>query len=139
MAERGEGVGGSEWRPGKATELDEALARRGLTPEEVAERHGERLELQMRADVPAIEVGMDTHARDVLDRLQRDDINGLALRTPDGEVAAMVAPVDRYLELVASDLKSGPKEATIGGRLVPTDAAYASTYVEQVNPGNTSA
>lgn len=139
MGERFEGspAGNQEWKPGKATALDDALAQRELTAEEIAERRGMRPEMRLRADVPAIEVGMVTRAREVVERLQGDDLSTLALRTPNGEVAAMVVPVERYLNLASLELKAGPKEGRFDARIMPSDAALEAAGVEQVDPNAT--
>lgn len=134
MAEGREGSGGHEWKPGKATELDDLLAQRRLTPEEIEERRGKRPEVRLRADVPSVEVGEATQAQGIVDKLRQENLGGLALCTPDGAVTAMVVPVERYLNLTVSGLKDGLKEGTIDGRVAPTDAALAASYVEQVDP-----
>ncbi len=126
--------GDPEWKPGKATAFDEAMAQRRLTPQEIAERRGHRPEVRLRTDVPAMEVGVVTRAREVVNRLQGDDISTLALRSPNGEVAAMVIPVDRYLELASLELKAGPKEATLDGRVMPRPDKLEAAGVEQIDP-----
>ena len=105
MTESLRSPGDPEWKPGKATALEEALAQIRLTPEEIAERRGNRPEVRLRADVPAVEVGMVTRAREVVNRLQGDDISTLVLRMPNGEVAAVVVPVERYLDLASLELR----------------------------------
>jgi len=129
--------GHPEWKPGKATALEEVLAQRRLTPEEIAERSGHRPEVRLRTDVPAVEVGMMTRAREVVSRLQGDDISTLALRMPNGEVSAMVVPVERYLELASLELKAGPKEGTLDGRIVPRGDRLEAAGVEQVDSSAT--
>jgi hypothetical protein len=138
MVEGREGPGGHEWTPGKATELDDVLAQRRLTPEEIEERRGKRPELRLRPDVPSIDVSEATRAYEILDKLGQDEISGLALRSLNGVVTAMVVPLDRYLELATSDLKgSHNKEATNDGRVIPAEATFAASYVEQVDPNAT--
>ena len=137
MAEGREGLGDREWKPGKATEFDEAMAGRTLTQEEMDEwRGGKRPELRLRSDAPSVEVDEATHAQEAIDKLRDGDISGLALRNSEGVVAAMMVPVERYLELVSAELASDPfnKEAHLDGRITPTEAAFAASSVEQVDP-----
>lgn len=91
MTEAREGQGGQEWKPGKATELDDHLAQRRLTPEEMDERRGgKRPELQLQRDMPAVEVRETTKAQEVLTRLEQEDTHVIALRDPKAGVKAVV-------------------------------------------------
>jgi hypothetical protein len=133
-----EGQEGREWRPGKATEFDDAMARRTLTPEEWEARYPKPPELRLRSDTPSVEVDQTTRVQEVLVRLANEDGDSVAVRNADGGVTAMMVPVERYLELVATELANNHQgEATLDGRIVPTEAAFAASYVEQVDPNAT--
>jgi hypothetical protein len=120
---------------GKASELDDFLERRRLTPEEEARRHGLRPELRLRADAPAIELEQATPVDDALAELRSKDLGALALRKPTGEIAAMLVTAERYLELVGTELARGSDmEVTIHGRFAPVESAFNKAYVEQVDP-----
>ena len=136
MAESSEGGSEREWRPGKATEMDAALAQRRLTPEEIEEQSGKRLELRLRNDMPAVEVRETTPAREILEYLGREDVGGVALRDPDSGVKAVVVPVERYLELAGAELASNPfnKEGRLDGRIGLTKASLAASHVEEADP-----
>ncbi|HEY4812506.1 MAG TPA: hypothetical protein VIH71_15770 [Solirubrobacteraceae bacterium] len=56
---------------------------------------------------------------------------------PNGEVSAMVVPVERYLELASLELKAGPKEGTLDGRIVPRGDRLEAAGVEQVDSSAT--
>jgi len=123
---------------GKAEDLADDLMRHPLMPEEIAARYPQFPELRLRADAPAVVVDEATRVRDVVGRLQSEDVGSIALRNPDGGVTAMVVPVERYLELVGTQLATDPnKVATLDGRLMPSEVSIAASYVEQVNPRDT--
>lgn len=120
---------------GKATELDDYHSQHPLTPEQIEARHTKIPELRLRTDVPAIEVDENTRARDVLERLRSENIGGVALRDPNGAATAMVVSAERYLELVGTSLANDRrKEGATDGRIIPTEAAFEESYVEQVDP-----
>lgn len=122
----------------KSSELVDDLMRHPLTSEEIAERRGKHPELRLRPDAPAVEVDATTRVQDVVARLASEDVGCVALRDASAGVTAMVMPVERYLELVGTELATDPnKVATLDGDLAPTAAATAASYVEQVNPRDT--
>jgi hypothetical protein len=124
---------------GKAEELMDDLLRHPLTPEEIATRYPKVPELRLRADAPTVEVDATTTARDVLERVQSQDVGSVALRDSTTGVTAVVMPVERYLELVGGELAHDPlnKEAGLNGTITPTEAALVASHVEQINPHDT--
>lgn len=123
---------------GKASELDDFLEGRSLTPEEVTARHPKVPELRLRADVPAVEIDGATTASNVLAHMRSENVGTIALHEPSVNVTAVVMPVERYLELVGTELANDPFHKEAGPRgIAPTEAALAAVHVEQVDPSDT--
>jgi hypothetical protein len=124
---------------GKASELVDDLLRRPLTPEEAAKRRGVRPALRWRANAPSVEVDEATPVRRVLDRLSSEALGSVGIREPGSDVTAVVVPVERYLQLVATELATDQTKrvATLDGQIVPSEDAFAASHVEQVNPQDT--
>jgi hypothetical protein len=123
---------------GKATELDDYQDRHPLTPEKVAARYPKVPELRLRADVPAVEIDEATTASNVLAHMRSENVGTIALHEPIVNVTAVVMPVERYLELVGSELANDPFHKEAGPRgIAPTEAALAAVHVEQVDPSDT--
>jgi hypothetical protein len=124
---------------GKATEFVDYLLSHPLTPADIEKIRGKRPELRLRADAPSVTVDDTMRAQEVTERLQADDTELIALRDSEtGKVTAVALPLARYLQLVGTELAAEPfnKEATLDGRIVPSDDAFAASYVEQVNPAD---
>jgi hypothetical protein len=118
-----------------ASETLKTLMNRPLSPRQLAEK-GLPV-LRLRDDAPSIDSSGAIPIRDAAAELHRRRVGALAVRAPDGEPLAVMLSVDRYLELVGKELVNGDqKELQSDGRIVPTDAAFAVSYVEAVNLGD---
>lgn len=123
----------------KASKIVDDLTSHPLTSEEMAKRRGSRPELRVRSDAPSIEINETTPAAETIARLEARHTDTLALREPGGEAKAVVLSIERYLELIGTELATDPfnKVATLDGRITPSDTAVAAAYVEQVDPTDT--
>lgn len=131
MGERGE-----PGEPGRlrASEVAKRITETPLKPEE---QWPERLELRLSSDVPTIEVTPTTSAQQMLDTVAHEPSGTVALKGPDAGVAAVIVPVERYLELARGtiegecefDLRTGQMEPD-GVIVVP---ARSPLYVEQTD------
>jgi hypothetical protein len=90
-------------------------------------------ELRLRTDTPAIEIDEATSVVQALTHLREEETDTVAIREPNGEPRAIILSVDRYLELAGEEINSAPKTPR-DGRLVPTNAAFERTHVDQVDP-----
>ena len=126
-----EGREGQEWRPGKATEFDDAMEGRALKPGEL---WPERPRLRLRSDVPSVEVSEHTRIHDVLGRLKNKDLSSIALRDQSGAVTAMIVPVEKYVELAGAAIEGDDQfEATLESSIVPSPTALAALHIEQID------
>lgn len=126
----------SEKRRTKASEVVENLMSRPLPPEEVARRYPKAPKLRLRADTPAIEIDGTTSAKAVVDQLQSDRLDTVAVREIGAEAVAVLLPVERYLELVGNELSRRHHDLVVGphGHFQPQDSELAVLHVEQVDP-----
>lgn len=124
---------------GKANELGDDLLSHPLTPEERAAKYPKVPELRLRADAPAAEVDENTRVQEVVKRLQSEAAPIIALRDMATGATAVVMPVERYLQLVGTELVNDPLNQVGGleGHIAPTDAALRASHIEQVNPSET--
>ena len=120
-----------------ASELVDDLLNRPLTPEEVAAKYPKVPELRLRPDAPGVTVDDNTLGSEIVERLGEKD--SLALYDHSGAARAIVLPLERYIQLVGTELVNDPRNnvATPDGRISPTDEALAASYVEQVNREDT--
>jgi hypothetical protein len=122
----------------KAAQLREDLMRHPLTPEEVAQRYPKVEALRLRSDAPSVEIDDALPAKRVIEQLQSEDVDAIALHEQGSDPTAVIIPVERYLELVGKEL-AGYTElvGTLDGRLIPPGPAFAASYVEPVDPDAT--
>jgi hypothetical protein len=119
-----------------ASDVTDRLTSRPLSPRQLAERERKLPPIRLRADVASLDVDEATPVTDALTGLQSRGVDALALRELGSDATAVVLPVERYLDLVAKELLNGNQlVAQPGGRVTPTEAAFAASYVEEVNPG----
>jgi hypothetical protein len=125
-------------RRSPAREVTDDLLQRSLTPEQIAARD-RRPDLHLRADVPTVEVDETTRAKGVLEKLQGEA--GLVALGEQAGISAVVVPIERYLELVGSQLKYDPSIEREGRTatfdIAPTEGAMEASHVEQVRPSDT--
>jgi hypothetical protein len=122
--------GGGKQRIGKATQIANELD--ALPPREL---RPERPQLRLRADVPSVEVSETTRVQEILSRLDSEDTRRVLLSSPEAGVTAVVVPIDRYIDLVGTELEfevSHSGQALLDGRIEPTE--LATSDVEQVDP-----
>lgn len=120
---------------GKASKAMEELLSRPLSPEAIAARGPKIPALKLKADAPAISASEATSVAHVLSGLAAEQTGALVVRTPDGNPGAVVLSLDRYITLVGEELATTAKRvATLDGRLVPSEEAFAATHVEPVDP-----
>lgn len=123
----------AERRPTKASEVVRELMNRPVPPPEP------RPELRLHHDTPTMEVKETTTARDALTQLRDGNADVLALREQGSEPAVIMLPIQRYLDLVATELMSDQAKSTIvaegTGSLVMDESALANVHVEEVHPG----
>jgi hypothetical protein len=118
----------------KARELGDRLLLGG-DPELIAKRYPKVPELRLREDAPSEEIDSTTAAQDVIGKLTTRSVSAMALRDANGDATAVILPVDRYLELAGKELAShSAKIGTLDGRVLPAEAAFVASYVEQVDP-----
>ena len=113
------------------------LAREELmTPgsRDAAYRSPESIDVQLRADAPTVEIDETTPARSLVDQLRADSVDLIAMHEPNVGVTAVVVPVERYLALVSKELETS-EHIGVSGKLIPTDAAFAASYVEPIDSG----
>lgn len=129
----------AERQPSKASEVVDDLMQRPLTPEEIAKRYPKVEDLRLRADAPVVEIDDTTPVKGVIDRLAGEDAGIVAVREAGVDSAvAVVLPIERYLELAGKELAGfSSKVATLDGRLVPVEEAFATSHVEQADPDAT--
>lgn len=121
----------------KASQFLDELAQRSPSPESVAAMSPRVPELRLRADAPSLEINGSTLVSNAVAQLRSETVGAIVLREPGAEPTAVVMPVERYLELVGTELvNDSPKEAR-GGGLAPRAAALEAVYVEQVDPSGT--
>jgi hypothetical protein len=120
---------------GKATKALEQLMSRQLSEEEIARRKPTIPDLRLREDAPAIAVDEATPFGQVLVGINNETSGALVVRRADGAPAAVVMSLDRYMGLVGLELaNTARKVATLDGRLVPAEEAFAASHVEQIDP-----
>jgi hypothetical protein len=119
---------------GKAEELTDHLMSHPLTPEEkeIGERPLGKLRLSER--ITSVIVDETTRTQHILKYLREHPNDPyVALAEPDAEVAAVIMPVDRYVELVEEALKTPPPEGY--NELVMARAGELPSYrVEEITP-----
>jgi hypothetical protein len=116
----------------KASEVVQHLYEDAATRE--PERKPRRPQMQLRRDMPAVEIDETTPAAEAVAGLQAEHVGTLALRTPDGDAKAVVLSVERYLELVNRELERNAPGVLSNGRIMLTDAGLKPLHVEQVDP-----
>lgn len=119
---------------GKGTEIDDR--RQGKT----AKHRPQRPEIRLRRDVPTLDIDESTPAQEILKRVDPQDY-ALALRDADGEVKALVVPLDRYIELASGTIAGDEHIQAVGGsagedrpRIQAKPESLTALHVEQVNP-----
>lgn len=80
-----------------------------------------------------LEIDANTTAQEAIDRLGAGNIRSVELRSNGSGTQGVLVPVERYLQLVATDLLSNPRfeVRANGGGIEP--AGLASADVEQVD------
>lgn len=116
----------------KASEILRHLRESATT--RVADEKPHRPKMQLRRDMPAVEIDETTPATEALAELQAEHVGTLALRTPDGDTKAVVLSVDRYLEFVSRELERNAPGVASNGRIMLTNAGLKPLHVEQVDP-----
>lgn len=132
MSERGETS--EDPRRGKASELSDILDAKSLTDEEIAARRPKVPELRLRPDASVV-VDDNTAAQDLLQRLSTEGARSMQLRhgEREGNVEAVLVPVERYVQLVGLSLVSTNEfEVLSDGKIVPMGMAQAD--VETADP-----
>jgi hypothetical protein len=122
----------AEQRRSKAREVVEHLYESAAT--RAPEEKPHRPQMQLRRDMPAVEVGETTPVVDALAQLQAEHIGTLALRTPDGDAKAVVLSVEQYLDFVGRELERHAPGVATNGRIMLSDAGLKPLHVEQVDP-----
>jgi hypothetical protein len=118
---------------GKASETSRYIESHPLTPQEEDARHPRHPKLRLKEDVDTVEVAPDTPVAEVFERMASDGQHRVALRRPDGEISAVVIPVERYVQLIGTELAGSTYTvADRGGRVAP--AGLLASDVEQVDP-----
>jgi hypothetical protein len=125
----------TEKRRSKARELANDLMHSPLSERERARRHPKMPELRLRADVPTVDIDATIGITDAVEQLRESQLGLIALREPDGNSTAVVISTERYLELAGKELASDSnKVGTLDGDLAPSESAFATSHVEQVDP-----
>ena len=128
----------AERQRSKAGDVVEDLMRNPLTPEELARRYPRVEELRLRPDAPTAEIDEALPAKEVVERLRSEDVGVIALRGQGSDAAAVIIPVERYLELAGKELAGfSERVGTLDGRMVPVESAFEASYVEPVDPDAT--
>lgn len=117
----------------KVSELTYDLVHGSLSQSERARRGLLLPELRLRSDTPAIEIDGTTQVVGALTSLGAEPSGTLALRESSGEPRALVISVERYLQLAGQEVRNAQRVSTTDGRLVPEEAAFTRTHVEQVD------
>jgi hypothetical protein len=122
-----------------ASEVLERLRNRELSPRQLARMYPRVPDLRLRADTPTLDVTEATAVGDALKELQAQGIGTMALREQGAGPTAVVLSVERYLELVGTQLirDEYSKIMRVDHVVVPTDEAFAALHVEPVNPNDT--
>jgi hypothetical protein len=122
----------------KAEQLaDDLLAHPREPGEHLAARRRLVPELRLRADTPTVDLSESTSAANIALHLHGADAGPLALRERTADVTAVVVPLARYLELVEVQLAYDPATqpvADLAGHIGPSEAAFAASRVERVDP-----
>ncbi|MGC1177217.1 MAG: hypothetical protein WA843_04055 [Candidatus Saccharimonadales bacterium] len=119
---------------GKASELDRRTRR--ITQEEDDRNKGKvRPSLRLRPDVLDQAIEGSTAVQEVLNRLGHGGDDKVALHDPATGRTAVALSVERYLELVGSEMQERDV-FTIGpnGQTHPPDGRLEATGAEQVDP-----
>ncbi|HST54333.1 MAG TPA: hypothetical protein VLJ42_00360 [Solirubrobacteraceae bacterium] len=126
-------------RRNEASETVKDLMSRAVSPEEMARRHPKLPELRLRSDTPTVEIDDTTPIKDSVNRLKSKDVDAIGIREAGSDVAAVILPVERYLELAAKELagKTFDWVGTLDRHLVPHDDAFAASHVEQIDRNET--
>jgi len=128
----GESAGSS--KPGRATEVSDALRAKELSAEELERRHPTLPELRLRPDI-SVAVD-DAAAAGLVERLSTEGARSMYVQSGgDGHAGfdAVLVPVSRYLDLVGQSLMYGNDfEVQLDGRMIPRSLAGAD--VEPANP-----
>jgi hypothetical protein len=121
-------------RRDKAGELTDDLLRHPLSEEEAAHLKQPIGQLQLRADIPAVDLDDQTmHVQDLLrSRLRVTDI--VALAEPNEGTVGVVVPVEQYLRLVRETINAAWKP----GFTLPREN-LDPWYVQEVSPNNPDA
>jgi hypothetical protein len=127
-----QGPDGAQYRRSVAREVEDDLLERAARGERGY--WTERPQLRLRADVPSVEVSASTPAQEVLDLVEKGNGRTVALRSPESGVAAIVVPVDRYVELAGAAIEGDHAFEVIEGRVVPSPTGLADAAIEQVDP-----
>lgn len=124
---------------GKGSELDDWLQKNPLTPEEVETREGPRPKLRLRPDMLEKALGPDSQVKEALRRVASEGADSVtALRDAESGTAAIVVPVEQYLELISSHIRDRHlAEVQLDGQVAPSESTFAAFGVEQVNPRDT--
>lgn len=123
---------------GKASELDDDLRRHPLTREELEQFQGPRPKLRLRAEVLERALGSSAQVQDVLELVNTQGADAVALRDPQTDAIVVVVPAGQYLELVTAYIRDrNLAEVKLSGQVTPSEATFSELGVEQVNPRDT--
>lgn len=90
---------------GKASELAKHLREHPLEPHEEAARRGARPELKLKPD-SVVEAPVEGEIGDALAAIGRRELRNVLLRDTATGMEGVLVPVDRYVELVGTELES---------------------------------
>jgi len=116
----------------KARQVVEHLYRSAAARE--PDKGPDRPRLQLRRDMPTVEISETTPVVDALAQLQTEHVGTLALRAAGGDAKAIVLSVERYLEFVGQELERHAPGVVSNGRTMLTDAGLKALHVEQIDP-----